>query len=198
MLSLFGDAVSAAYHVVSAFAHLLAPATGGLAAAAAIVAFTLAVRLLLLPLSYYSIRGQAAQARLLPQVQELRQRHAGHPDRLQRDLAALYAREGAGLLAGCLPALLQLPFFSVLYRLFRSGTIDGQRKPCSASDLFGAPLGSHWLSGPGLLSATGGVFIGLFALLAAAAWARGPGSPAGPARPSPSGRRPAAPGPRAC
>ena len=103
MLSLFGDAVSAAYHVVSALALVLAPVTGGLATAAAIVVFTMAVRLLLLPLSYYSIRGQAAQARLLPQVQELQKRHAAHPDRLQRDLATLQAREGAGLLAGLPP-----------------------------------------------------------------------------------------------
>ena len=75
MLSLLGGAVSAAYHVVSAFAQVLAPVAGGLATAAAIVMFTMAVRLLLLPLSYYSIRGQAAQARLLPQVLQLQKRH---------------------------------------------------------------------------------------------------------------------------
>ena len=63
MLSLFGVPVVAAYHVVSAFAQLLAPVAGGLATAAAIVAFTMAVRLLLLPLSYRATRGLASQAR---------------------------------------------------------------------------------------------------------------------------------------
>ena len=125
---------------------------------------------MLLPLSYYAIRGQASQARLAPQVQALRQRHAGHPERLQRELAALYQREGTGVFAGFLPLLLQLPFLSVVYALFRSGTIGGQPNSLLSHDLLGAPLGSHWLSGPGPLSAQGAVFLGLFALLAVAAW----------------------------
>jgi YidC/Oxa1 family membrane protein insertase len=170
MLSLFDDAVGAAYQFVFALAHLLGPMPLGLAAAAAIVLFTIAVRLLLAPLSYYAIRGQASQARLAPQVQALRQRHAGQPDRLQRELTALYQREGTGMFAGCLPALLQLPFFSVMYRLFRSGTIGGHPNALLRHDLLSAPLGSHWLSGSGPFSAQGAVFLGLFALLAAVGW----------------------------
>jgi YidC/Oxa1 family membrane protein insertase len=170
MFTLLGVVVGAAYHVVSAFALVLAPLPAGLATAAAIVVCTLAVRLALLPLSYYAIRGQASQARLAPEIQALRQRHAGQPERLQRELAALYRREGTGMFAGYLPLLLQLPFLSVMYALFRSGTIGGQPNGLLSHDLFGAPLGSHWLSGPGPLSAQGAVFLGLFALLAVAAW----------------------------
>jgi YidC/Oxa1 family membrane protein insertase len=155
---------------VLALAHLLGPMPLGLATAAAIVLFTISVRLLLAPLSYYAIRGQASQARLAPQVQALRQRHAGQPDRLQRELTALYQREGTGMFAGCLPALLQLPFFSVMYRLFRSGTIGGHPDALLSHDLLSAPLGSHWLSGPGPFSAQGAVFLGLFALLAVVGW----------------------------
>ena len=170
MFSLFDDAVGAAYQFVFALAHLLGPMPLGLATAAAIVLFTISVRLLLAPLSYYAIRGQASQARLAPQIQALRQRHAGQPDRLQRELTALYRREGTGMFAGCLPALLQLPFFSVMYRLFRSGTIGGHPNALLSHDLLTAPLGSHWLSGPGPFSAQGAVFLGLFALLAVVGW----------------------------
>jgi YidC/Oxa1 family membrane protein insertase len=170
MFALLGVAVGAAYHVVSAFALVLAPLPWGLATAAAIVLFTLAVRMALLPLSYYAIRGQASQARLAPQVRALRQQHAGHPDRLQRELAALYRREGTGMFAGFLPLLLQLPFLSVMYALFRSAVVGGQRNSLLGRDLFGVPLGSHWLSGTGPFSAQGAVFLGLFALLAAAVW----------------------------
>jgi YidC/Oxa1 family membrane protein insertase len=170
MFNPLGAAVGAAYHVVSAFAQVLAPLPGGLAAAAAIVAFTMAVRLVLLPLSYYAIRGQASQARLAPQIQALHRRHAGQPDRLQRELTALYRREGTGMFSGCLPLLLQLPFLSVMYTLFRSSSIGGRANTLLAHDLLGAPLGSHWLSGPGPFSLEGLVFLGLFALLAVAAW----------------------------
>jgi YidC/Oxa1 family membrane protein insertase len=165
-----GVPVDAAYHVVSALAGLLTPLPGGLAAAAAIVGFTAGVRLVLLPLSYRAMRGMEAQARLAPRVQELRKQHAGQPDRLRRELAALQESEGASLLGGCLPVLLQWPFLSVMYLLFRSPRIGGARNALLTHHLFGAPLGSHWLGGGGPLSAQGAVFAGLFVLLAAVGW----------------------------
>jgi YidC/Oxa1 family membrane protein insertase len=169
MSGLLGAPIGAAYHLVTVLAHLLTPLVGGLAAAAAIVAFTAAVRLLLLPLSYYALRGQVSMSALLPRVQELQKRYARQPDRLQRELSDLYRQEGSGLLSGCLPLLLQLPFFSVMYRLFLSRTVDGQPNGLLRRDLLGTPLGSHWLSGAGPLSGQGMVFVGLFALLAVAA-----------------------------
>jgi YidC/Oxa1 family membrane protein insertase len=170
MLGFLDAGVSVAYHLVTALVHVLTPIAGGLAAPAAIVAFTISVRLLLLPLSYYALRGQAAQARLQPELAELRRRYAGQPDRLQRELAAFYQREGGGLLAGCLPLLAQLPFFSVMYRLFLSPSVSGHADQLLAHHLLGAPLGAHWLSGAGPLSGQGLVFLGLFVLLAVAGW----------------------------
>jgi YidC/Oxa1 family membrane protein insertase len=170
MPSLFGVPVDAAYHVVTALSHLLAPLAGGLAVAAAIVAFTVAVRLLVLPFSYYALRGQAAQARLAPQIRALRQRYAKQPERLQRELAALYGKNGTSMYAGCLPLLLQWPFLSVLYLLFRSPTIAGAPNTLMSHYLFGTQLGSHWLAGAGLLSLHGAVFAALFVLLAAIGW----------------------------
>jgi YidC/Oxa1 family membrane protein insertase len=187
MFSLLGVAVGAAYHVVSAYVQVLAPVTGSLATVAAIIAFTITVRLLLLPLSLSAARGQASQARLLPQVTDLRKRHAGHPDRLRIELNALYQRENASALAGCLPALIQLPFFSVMYRLFLDRTVNGRPNGLLSHSLLGAPLGSHWLTGAGPLSAQGAVFLALLGLIAAVAWvsaraARRAGGPAGPAQ----------------
>jgi len=64
MSSLFGVPVDAAYNLVSALAAAFAPLLGGLAVAVAIIVFTMAVRLLVLPLSYYAFRGEKARARL--------------------------------------------------------------------------------------------------------------------------------------
>ena len=165
-----GVPVDAAYHVVSGLAGLLTPLAGGLATAAAIVGFTVAIRLLLLPLSYRATRGMAAQARIAPLARALQKKHAGQPDRLQRELAALYRSEGTSMFAGCLPALAQWPVLSVLYLLFRSPRIAGAPNALLSHGLFGAPLGSHWLGGAGPLSAQGAVFAGLFLLLAGVGW----------------------------
>jgi YidC/Oxa1 family membrane protein insertase len=173
MSSFLGVPVDAAYHLVSGLTGILTPVLGGLAAVAAIVVFTMAVRLLLMPLSLRALRGQAAQARLAPQLVALRQRYGKQPERLQREMAALYKREGTSMFAGFAPLLLQWPFLSVMYLLFRSPTVGGAANTLLTHDLFGVPLGAHWLSGAGplaLASAQGVVFVGLFALLAALCW----------------------------
>jgi YidC/Oxa1 family membrane protein insertase len=162
--------VDAAYHLVCALAGALAPVLGGLATAAGIVIFTMAVRLVIAPLSFRALRGQAAQARLAPQVLELRQRHGKQPERLRRELTALQAREGTSLLAGIWPILVQWPFLSVMYLLFRSVSVAGGPNRLLTRGLLGSPLGAHWLTPPGALSAQGGIFLGVFAILAALCW----------------------------
>src|SRR5208337_515329 len=147
MSSLLGVPVDAAYHLVSGFTNILTPVLGGLAAVAAIIAFTMAVRVLLMPLSLRALRGQAVQARLAPQVQALRQRYARQPERLQREMSALYKREGTSLFAGIAPLLLQWPFLSVMYVLFRSTQVGGKPNTLLSHDLLGVPLSMHWLSG---------------------------------------------------
>jgi YidC/Oxa1 family membrane protein insertase len=191
MLGILSAPMGVAYHVVVSLALFLTPLAGGLATAAAIVVFTVAVRLLLSPLSYHAFRGQASMAALQPKVSDLRKRYGSQPERLQRELTALYRAEGSGMLAGCLPLVLQLPFFSVMYRLFLSKTVDGRANWLLSRDLLTTPLGSHWLTGAGPASTQGLLFLGLFALLAgvgyltaratraAAPAAVAPGQPAG-------------------
>jgi YidC/Oxa1 family membrane protein insertase len=168
--NIFGAPVSAAYHLVFMLAVFLGPLSSGLATAAAIVLFTMAVRLLLVPLSYYAFRGQSRMSAIAPKVAELRSRYARQPDRLETELATLYRNEAGGMLSGCLPLLLQIPFFTVMYRLFLSKTVAGKPNALLSRDLLTTPLGSHWLTGAGPLSGQGLLFLCLFALLACVAF----------------------------
>jgi len=171
MTAIFGVPVDAAYHLVLALTNFLSPVLGALAAVAAIVVFTAAIRLLLSPLSFRALRGQAAMARLAPQVAELRKRYGRQPERLQRELTALYTREGTGLLAGFVPLLAQWPVFSVLYLLFRSTTVAGGPNTLLSRSLFGVPLGAHWLSGGiATLGGHAAVFPVVLAVLAVVCW----------------------------
>jgi YidC/Oxa1 family membrane protein insertase len=98
------------------------------------------------------------------------------------------------MFTGCLPALLQIPFFTVVYRLFLSSTVGGSPNLLLHQRLFNASLGSHWLTGATLWSGQGLVFALLFALLALVAWlsTRAARRWAAPA----SARKPGAPGPQ--
>ncbi|MFR9778346.1 YidC/Oxa1 family membrane protein insertase [Micromonospora sp. MS34] len=159
-------AASVAASVVTWLADALAPLAGGAATAAAIVLFTVGVRLLVSPLSLAEVRGERRRAALAPEVGDLRRRYAEAPARLQSELFALYRRAGASPVAGCLPALLQAPFFLVMYRLFATG--DGHPGLLNER-LAGVPLG--WHLGDGLSVAVVTVFGALLAaLLALAFW----------------------------
>ncbi|MFE6283215.1 YidC/Oxa1 family membrane protein insertase [Streptomyces sp. NPDC057877] len=159
-MSVFAD-------LVEQLAELLQPVFHASAAAAAIVLFTALVRLLVHPLSRAAARGQKARVALQPKVAELRERYARNPERLQRAVLELHAREKVSPLAGCLPGLLQLPAFFLLYHLFSSPTIGGETNTLLTHQLFDAPLGGRWLDA---LSGGGGlVYLGLFVVVIAVA-----------------------------
>ena len=81
----------------------------------AIILLTLAVKLLLYPLASAGFRSMAKMKQVMPQVQRLRERHAGDRNKLSQEMMALYKKEGANPLGGCLPLLLQMPVFFALY-----------------------------------------------------------------------------------
>ncbi|MEU8268581.1 membrane protein insertase YidC [Sphaerisporangium sp. NPDC049002] len=163
---MFDTVIDSAYRLINGLGSL----TG---AAFAIVLFTLAVRLLLLPLSVRQAKAQKARLRLAPQVEALRKRFARDPERLMRETSKLYAAGGTSMFAGIMPGLAQAPFLMITYRVFVSATIAGHPNLLLAQSALGVPLGEHFaavLAGSGLFSPAALVFLGLFAVLAALAW----------------------------
>ncbi|WP_333774524.1 YidC/Oxa1 family membrane protein insertase [Streptomyces sp. IBSBF 3136] len=158
--------------LVEQLADLLQPLFHASAAAAAIVLFTALVRLLVHPLSRAAARGQRARAALQPRISELREKHADDPRRLQRAVLEVHAEERVSPLSGCLPSLLQMPAFFLLYHLFSSSSISGGADGPLSHRLLAAPLGGRWtdaLSDGGVFGAAGLVYLALFALVAAVA-----------------------------
>jgi YidC/Oxa1 family membrane protein insertase len=154
--------VSGAYHLI----HWLLAATaftGPLSTALAIVGFTLCVRLLLHPLARSAARGERARAVLVPEIRALQEKHGRDRDRLAAEMAKLQQESGTSMFVGCLPMLVQLPFFTVMYRLFTTATIGGEPNSLLGATLFGTPLGAHGLAGSPL------VFV-IAAGLAVVAW----------------------------
>ncbi|WP_086853153.1 YidC/Oxa1 family membrane protein insertase [Amycolatopsis kentuckyensis] len=148
--------VEGAYHLIHAL-------TGPLSTALAIVVFTLAVRLVLHPLARSAARGERARATLLPEIRALQEKHGRDRERLAAEMTKLQQESGTSLFVGCLPMLLQLPFFMVMYRLFTTATIGGEPNSLLGATLLGTPLGAHGLAGSPL------VFV-IAAGLAVVAW----------------------------
>ncbi|MDT9700808.1 YidC/Oxa1 family membrane protein insertase [Streptomyces sp. P17] len=156
--------------LVEQLAELLQPLFHGSAAAAAVVLFTMLVRLLVHPLSRASARGQKARAALQPKIAELRRKHGKNPEKLQRAVLELHTEHKVSPLAGCLPSLLQAPAFFLLYHLFSSGEVGGRPNELLGHELFTAPLGDRWTDALSAGGAAGLVYVGLFVLVAAVAF----------------------------
>jgi len=92
----------------------------------AIIILTLIVRLLITPLMTRSTKASARMQVLQPKLNELQERYADDPDRLQKEMSKFYAENKFNPLGGCLPILLQMPIFFALFSVIRSvGELSG-------------------------------------------------------------------------
>lgn len=83
----------------------------------AIIAFTILMRLILFPLAHASFKSMAKMKKLQPDMQRLKEAYPNDRQKMQQELMALYKREGANPVAGCLPILVQIPIFFSLYKV---------------------------------------------------------------------------------
>lgn len=85
--------------------------------AAAIIILTILIKLGLWPLQAKSMRSMKEMSALTPKVQELREKYADDPTRMNQEVMQLYKTYGVNPLAGCLPLLVQIPIFFGFYAM---------------------------------------------------------------------------------
>lgn len=87
----------------------------------AIIAFTLMLKILTLPLSLKSSRSMAKMKALQPEIVAVQERYKDDPAKLNSELIALYKREKVSPVSGCVPMLFQIPIFFALYKVLYVG-----------------------------------------------------------------------------
>ena len=115
----------------------------------AIVIITALVRLIFFPLANYSFKSMAKMKMLQPEMLRLKELHKGDKAKLQQEMMALYKREKVNPISGCLPVVIQIPFFFAIYKMLyvtlemRHQPFFGwikdlsERDPTSVFNLFG-------------------------------------------------------------
>jgi len=92
----------------------------------AIIILSVLIYLILLPLSLKQMRSMKQMQALQPHVEELKKNYKDNPQRLNKEIMALYSQHKVNPLSGCLPLLLQMPIFFALYQvLMRSVALKG-------------------------------------------------------------------------
>ena len=106
----------------------------------AILLLTVVIKLVFFPLANKSYKSMAKMRKLQPKMMDLRERFSEDKQRLNQEMMALYKKEGANPLSGCLPILIQIPVFFALYKVMfvtiemRHAPFFGWIKDLSAPD----------------------------------------------------------------
>ena len=106
----------------------------------AIVLITIAIRALFFPLANFSFRSMAKMKAVTPEMTRLKELHKDDKVKLQQEMMALYRKEKINPASGCLPVLIQIPFFFAIYKMLfislemRHQPFFGWIKDLSAAD----------------------------------------------------------------
>ena len=80
-----------------------------------IIALTIGIKLVFFPLSAASYKSMARMKNLSPKMKELQERHKDDRAKLNQATMELYRAEKVNPMGGCLPIVVQIPFFIALY-----------------------------------------------------------------------------------
>ena len=90
--------------------------------AGAIALLTLAVMVLLTPLTLKGTRSMIKMQEMQPELKKLQEKYTDDREKLNEEMMAFYKENGINPVAGCLPTLIQIPVFIVLYQIIRGLT----------------------------------------------------------------------------
>jgi YidC/Oxa1 family membrane protein insertase len=96
----------------------------GLSWGTSIIALTVVVRAVLIPLTYRQIKGMRALQALQPQIKQIQEKYKNDRQRMQQEMMRFYQQNKINPLASCLPLLLQLPIFFALFQLLKGDSFE--------------------------------------------------------------------------
>ena len=96
----------------------------GLSWGTSIIALTIVVRTILIPLTYKQIKGMRALQALQPQIKQIQEKYKNDRQRMQQEMMRFYQQNKVNPLASCLPLILQLPIFFALFQLLRGNSFE--------------------------------------------------------------------------
>ena len=105
------DSIREALGSVLAFFYSIIPNSG-----VAIILLTVAVRLVLFPLTAKQAKSMIAMQRVQPEIKKLQAKYKNDRQKLNEEMMKFYKENQINPLGGCLPLLLQMPVFIALYQ----------------------------------------------------------------------------------
>ncbi len=83
----------------------------------AIILVTILIKLIFWPITQKGMKSMKNMQKLQPKVAKLKEKFKGDPAKMNQEMMALYKTYKVNPVGGCLPMLIQIPFFFALYRV---------------------------------------------------------------------------------
>ncbi len=80
-----------------------------------LIIFSIITKIILMPLTLKSTESMKRMQELNPKIKEIQSKYKDKPEMMNKKVMELYKKEKVNPLSGCLPLLLQMPFFFALY-----------------------------------------------------------------------------------
>lgn len=84
-----------------------------------VIAFTILIKLILLPFMYHQKKNMRMMSKVQAEAQIIQQRYAKNREKAQEEVAKLYERENVNPMSGCLLSFITLPIMMALYYAVR-------------------------------------------------------------------------------
>ena len=101
----------------------------------AIIVFTILIKIAMSPITFKSFLSQAKMKVLRPEIMEIGEKFKKDPMKKQQETMKLYNKAGVNPMAGCIPALIQIPFMYASFQFFPSAFELRQKGFLWADDL---------------------------------------------------------------
>jgi YidC/Oxa1 family membrane protein insertase len=101
----------------------------------AIIVFTILIKIAMSPITFKSFLSQAKMKVLRPEIMEIGEKFKKDPMKKQQETMKLYNKAGVNPMAGCIPALIQIPFMYASFQFFPSAIELRQKGFLWADDL---------------------------------------------------------------
>jgi len=82
----------------------------------AIILLTIAIRIILYPLTHKQTASMKALQDLQPEMKKIQEKYKDNPEKYQQEVMELYKKHKVNPMSGCLPLLVQMPFLIALYQ----------------------------------------------------------------------------------
>tara|TARA_A100001015_G_scaffold279768_1_gene341252 strand:+ start:625 stop:1329 length:705 start_codon:yes stop_codon:yes gene_type:complete len=88
----------------------------------AIILLTIFIKLAFFPLMKKQYESMSKMQEISPKMKDVRQKYKDNPQKMQQEIISLYKKYNVNPLQGCLPMLIQIPFFIAIYGTILSET----------------------------------------------------------------------------